>query len=275
LWIGCGSASLHGRTSLVFEQRGAATVLTASHWELPIQVQRAIRTEDGGALVTLLTPAAGLFGGDEARIDVECGPGTNVTICQVGATQLHKGDGHPIVCEVEVRVAADARFRYQPRELIPFVDANYRQRVRLHLQHGALAEIVEVVTPGRPETRFQYRRVDLQTEVLLDGTLVVLDAVRIEPALSDCTLLLGGFTHFGALLLLGPSLDRQDADALHACIAEEQAVCGSASLLPAYGIGVRALGHSAETLLGTLRRASSSGVTRIADSTASKVSFSR
>jgi urease accessory protein UreH len=209
---------------------------------------------DGRAVVTLLTPAGALFSGDEFRLTVQCRPGTDVSLRQTGATRLHGGGNMSIICDVEATVAAGARFRYLPYELIPFVHSDYSQTIRLNLAAGAEAWLTEVVSPGRLTEHFAYERLRLRTEALVDGRHVVREVVDVAPRQVDCALLLSGYTHFGTLLAFGPGLAQQDADRLHELFAD-RGIVGSASLLPSYGTGARVLGSAADPLISALHSA--------------------
>jgi urease accessory protein len=215
-----------------------------------------MQRSDGGAVVTLLTPAGALFPGDAVCLVVECRPGTDVRLRQTGATRLHGGGDAPIVCNVEVTVAPGAQFRYLPCELIPFVHSNYSQTIRLDLAGGAQAWLTEVVGPGRLTEHFAYEHLRLRTDALVDGRQVVRDVVDIAPGRTDCALLLGGYTHFGTLLAFGPALTQADADRLHERFADLEIV-GSASLLPSYGVGARVLGAPADRLTSALHSSAS------------------
>jgi urease accessory protein len=203
--------------------------------------------------VTLLTPAGALFAGDGLRLAVDVGPGADVTLCQVGATRVHGGLDSPIVVELELRVAADGRLRYRPGGLIPFAAADYSQTIRLHLEDGARASLIEVVSPGRLDEHFAYRRLVLRTDAYLDGTRILLDILRVEPACSDPRLALGPYTHVATGLRFAPGLTQSDADRVHDEIGAQGAT-GSASLLPSYGIGARLVGMAADPLVRALCR---------------------
>jgi urease accessory protein len=222
--------------------------MVAARSELPLLVQRPLRGPDGEAIVTLLTPSGALFGGDEIALEVQCHPGTRVTVRQVAATKLHRCENAPITVDAHVRVAAGASFQYLPFELIPFAETDYRQSISLHLEQGAQAVLSEVLTPGRLGEHFRYRQVSLRTEVYLEERLIVLDAQRIMPGRQDPQLLLAGSTHVATLLLLAPDLSQHDAERLSGSITHP-GVQGAASLLPAYGIGARLVGRTAESLL--------------------------
>jgi urease accessory protein len=226
-------------------------VLAECFAELPLQVQRPQTGSDGQAIVTLLTPGGSLLDGDAVELTVEVRPGAHAVLRQASATQLHGGESSGITFEANVHVAAGARFSYEPYELIPFAGSSYRQTLRLSLEQGAEARLLEVVTPGRSRERFRYQRLELRTDVFLAGRRILLDAQRIVPAHTDPCPLLGGFSHFGTLLHFGADVGACDADRWHARFAE-LGVCGSASTLPCYGVGARVLGSSAQQLLEVL-----------------------
>jgi urease accessory protein UreH len=173
---------------------------------------------------------------------------------QPAATQLHRCVKTGIRVELCARVASDARFLYLPLELIPFAETIYHQRVHLTLERGAQAIVSEVATPGRLWERFQYRDMDLRTEVWLEGRRTTLDVQRVVPSQHDPCLALAGHSHCGSLHVLGPDLGQADADRLHECL-NQYAPCASASLLPEYGIAARLLGHSADQLLRAISHA--------------------
>lgn len=223
-------------------------MLAAAHSELPLQVQRPITTPAGEAIVTLLTPAGALLTGDEIELEVECGPGARVTLVQPAATKLHACPSAPIRYRLRARVATGAVLRYLPRELIPHAGSEYDQRLALDLEVGAEVVLAEVIGPGRHFDRFQYRQLTFRLEARLDEHLLAVDALRLAPGTVAG---LGGYSHIGSLFHFRAGLTQADADRLH-CRLQAAGVLGSASLLPAYGLSARALGHGADALRAAL-----------------------
>jgi urease accessory protein UreH len=195
----------------------------------------------------LLSPAGALFEGDRVDLRVICGPRTCVVLTDAAATKLNACSSGEIDVRMRVDVGPGASFRYLPHELIPMRDARYRQTIELFLEADAQAAVLEVVGPGRSGQRFAYTQVELSLEAMHQGRPVVRERFRItQSGLAD-------FSHYGSMLLLGPSADQQAADRAAAALAQAGAY-GSASLLPEYGIGIKALGTSAHTLRGALLR---------------------
>lgn len=235
---------------LVFAQHDGQTRLVARQAELPLVVQRPLRGPAGQALLVLLTPAGALFGGDEVRLRVECGPGTDVTLATAGATRVNQGQ---VGFELQATVDAGATLRYLPHELIPFRGACYRQRLALDLATDGRAILLDVISPGRTSEPFAYRRLELDTQVSIEGRLVVRERLVLA---DEVTERLAGHTHYGSLFLLGERGETVTAEAM-ASLAERGA-CAGASLLPAAGIGLKMLGDSAQEVRDTLLRAAGS-----------------
>jgi urease accessory protein UreH len=229
------------RSHLRFERRGESTALVDAHAELPLLVQRPLRASNGGAVVTLLTPAAALFDGDAIDLHVDCPAGTDVTLVTTGATRLNRGC---ITFTMVTRVADGATFRHLPYELIPFTDATYRQRIDIDIQPGGSAILLEVVTPGSSAAPFSYASLDFETAVHLQGTLLARERFTLTSASRAA---LHGRTHYASLLAFGPDFTAQAAEAAHAALAHSD-IWASASLLPNYGIALKALGTAATSL---------------------------
>jgi urease accessory protein UreH len=100
---------------------------------------------------------------------------------------------------------------------------------------------LEVIAPGRSDQRFTYSELEFTLEASCVGRRVVRERFRMTPAAATA---LGGYSHFGGVIVLGPDQDQGTADRADAALTSA-GVFGSASCLPDYGIGVKALGTSA------------------------------
>jgi urease accessory protein len=234
---------------LRFEQRGGRTTLVSSQAALPLVVQRPLRGPAGQAIVVLLTPAGALFQGDHLRLIVECGTGCDVTLGTAAATRLNRCDAGEIVFEFEATVAAGATLRYLPHELIPFRATRYRQRLRLTLQPTARALLLEVIAPGRSGEPFAYSRLAFDTTVRVGDEVAVRERFELS---TEVAARLGGYSHYGSLLLLDPHADDARLAALRLAAAEARA---AASRLPAGGIGLKMLGQAALEIRAALLEA--------------------
>lgn len=217
--------------------------------ELPLQVQRPIHGPSGEAIVTLLTPPGDLIQGDEIDLRVVCEPETEVVLRQASATRLHDCDHGFIELTGRFTVEAGARLWYLPWELIPFAGTHYRQDLHLEIADGGEAVLWEVLGPGRVWERDAARQLSLTMQVRVAGQLALVQAMRLERPDPTAT---AGRTHVASLVFLGPRYVQSDADRIHQAI-EEAGLVGSASLLPAYGVGVRVLGDGADRIFRAFR----------------------
>jgi urease accessory protein len=200
-------------------------------------------------VLVLLTPAGAFFGGDAPRLDVWCEPGVDVTIASAAATKLNRCDQSPISFELDVHVAHGATFRYLPYELIPFRGTRYLQKIRLDLEGDACAWLLEIIGPGASAEPFTYRGLELETQVRHEDVIVVRERFSMAPS---NVAQLRGLTHYGGLLTFG-SEAAEEINARLACVPRGS-VAG-ASALPGRGVGLKMLGHSAQTVRETLLEA--------------------
>jgi urease accessory protein len=236
---------------LCFHKCGQVTTLVASHAEVPLVVQRPLRGPSGQAVVVVLTPAGALFDGDDVHLTIECGPGCDVTLATAAATRLNRCEHGEIHFELDATVAPGATLRYLPHELIPFRAARYRQRLLVALQGSARAMLLEVIAPGRSGEPFAYTRLEFDTEVRLDGALVVRERFVVADQVGARQ---HGHTHYGSLLVLdGVDAGRAAEDAAASLAAA--GACAGATVLPAAGIGLKMLGDSALSVRQTLLQA--------------------
>jgi urease accessory protein len=241
---------MRGGAELVFTRAGGRTILRRSRCRLPLQVQRPQMGPRGEAILTLLCPTGDLLEGDEIELDVICEPGTDVTLRQASATRLHGCGQGDIEYQGHFEVQAGASLRYLPWELIPFAHTRYHQRLQVELAEGGQAGLWEVVGPGRVWEVAAPRCLSLQVDVRVDGAIVLTDVLRLERPNPVAT---AGHSHLGSLLLLGPDHTQADADRIHDALSGAGLV-GSASLLPAYGVGARVLADSADTVFRLFER---------------------
>lgn len=235
---------MRGGAKLTFARERGQTVLRTCCSQLPLQIFQPIPGPSGEAIVTVMCPTGDLLCGDEVRLQVTCGPGTDVILRQASGTRLHACDEGQIVFDGRFEVGPDARLRYLPWELIPFANTAYRQRLQVDLAEGGEATLREVVGPGRVWEVDAPRRLSLAVESRVDGDLAFADVLRLTGQNPIAT---ARRTHTGSLLLLGPHYIQDDADRIDAAL-RGAGLLASASLLPRYGIGVRALGNSADAL---------------------------
>jgi urease accessory protein len=214
----------------------------ASRGELPLILQRPVRGPSGQAIVALLTPAGALFDGDLVDLEVECEPGTDVTLTTAAASKLNRCEIGEISFRLHVRVAADATFRYVPHELIPFAGTRYRQRIEVEAASGASVVVLEVIAPGTTNAPFAYEALGFSTSIYRSGALKIRERFALTPRSARQ---FGEWTHYGSLLAIAAPLSGSAE-------RDSRVQLGESSLLDAAGVTVKALGRSSQTVRAAL-----------------------
>jgi urease accessory protein len=161
------------------------TVLSASIQEPPLRVVRAFALDDGSALAHLHNVSGGLLGGDRLSLAVNVGAGARVQLTTTGGTRIYRPrKGAPPTTQTnEIRVGENALLEYVPDAIIPYAGARFAQRTRIDLAAGAGLFWWEVIAPGREASGevFAYERIDMRTDVTVNGRLIAAESVRLDP----------------------------------------------------------------------------------------------
>ncbi len=202
-------------------------------------------------MVALLTPSGALFDGDAMHLEVSCAPHTDVTLTTAAATKLNRCPSGAIQFDCHVDVGPGATFRYLPHELIPFGGTRYRQQLNVNLHGDASAWLLDVVGAGQTGAPFTYTCLSFETTLRLDGSVFARERMGMT---RNTAPQLRGHTHYAGLFALGAAWTRASAGEVNRRVACDLPLAG-ASLLPAHGIVLKALGDAAAPLRAALLRA--------------------
>ncbi len=198
-----------GELRLRAERIGSRTAVVDAYRTAPFHLGLpSDRAGDGSADLIVQGVGPGYLPGDRLAVAIEVGPDASLTVRGQGATKVYPSpSGQPATVAVSLSVAAGARLVYLPGELIPFRQAILEQRTTIDVAAGGTVAVGEVLTPGRlamgEANLFSRLRLDLHAR--LDGGLVLLERVRLEPACRPLTSPArhGGFAVAGTLYLIG------------------------------------------------------------------------
>jgi urease accessory protein len=168
--IGARRIGRDGALSLSFERRGAATVLAASRFTLPLQVMAPVALDDPACVVSLLNPTGGVVGGDRLTIDVEVGAGAHACLTTPSATRIYRTAGEPAVQRVRLVLAPGAIAEWVPDHTIPSAGAALRQSLEVEAGAGAMLVAIDAFAAGRVARGEAWRF------ALLDSAFTVRDA---------------------------------------------------------------------------------------------------
>ena len=123
---------------------------------------RAVRVAESGSLrvrmprvpgptleAVLINTAGGIACGDRFAIDVDAGPGAQVTLATPAAERVYRSDGATADLAVRLELGAGADVAWLPQETILFDRARVRRRIEADLTGDASLLVFEAVVFGR------------------------------------------------------------------------------------------------------------------------------
>jgi urease accessory protein UreH len=157
----------------------------------------------GGPDVLLLsTDVAGLAAGDALDVRVEVAAGASLVVSDPAPTQLLPGPpARTGRMSTRVEVTAGGALVLLPHALVPLRRSRSDVSTVVRVDSGARVAVGGVLAPGRVATGevWAMERLDSTTDLLVDGELVVRDALRVE----SHRLRRPGPGHLVSLLLVG------------------------------------------------------------------------
>lgn len=253
-------AGRDGFLRLLFEREGATTVLRRSRFSLPLQVLSPLTLEDGTAYLQMLNPTGGILGGDYLHSEITLAAGANVCLTTPSASRVYRAAGPPSIQDTSIKVATGATIEFLPDHLIPHPGSSLRQSLRVEMQSGSKGIFLDAFATGRQalHEHWNFRDLDLLTEITLCGQLVFLNRLKIDPA-KDHPHWIGAMNNFAYAASLTIVDDHpQEWPQILGGVRQEldlrSDIYGAASLLPRAGLSVRLLAKSAIALSAATRQ---------------------
>jgi urease accessory protein len=245
-----------GTLTLGFERRGAATVLAACRFALPLQVLAPLALDGPSLVVSMLNPTGSVLGGDHLRIAARAGAGTHAVLTTPSATRVHRTDGPAAVQEVELTVGAGAALEWVPDHTIPHAGSAYRQRVRAHVAAGATLVAVDAFAIGRVARgeRFRFRVLESALSVTDDDGWLLHDRFVLTGDAGWAGLgLCEGAPYLATVAVVTPAPVAAVARAAAAAVGTLAGARGGVGLLRRRGVLVRCLAETAPALGDAVR----------------------
>lgn len=249
-----------GVLRLGFARFGETTELTEHYQQPPLHFTRPLRIDPhrpGMAFGYLMTTGGGVVQADRYRLDVRCGPATEVHLTTQAATKVHGMDTDYAATQVTLSAGPDAYLEYLPEPLIPFANARFHQRTVLTVDPDATVVCGESVLAGRlgRGERHAYQALALDLEVRRpDGRLLAVETTRLDRAGARGPAVLDDHDRMATLLVVtGACPAGTLADTLHQTLsALAPDGCGvwhGVSVLPHdCGVRVRVIGDEARSV---------------------------
>jgi urease accessory protein len=205
---------LSGHLRLVFSATpGRGTFLAQQSACAPMHLGKTYW--DGETLlVNVVNQTAGIFGGDRIVTNVVAGPGTRVLLSSPSAARLHPSRDREARLEQAYEVRAGARLDVFPELTIPQRGSRCFQQTRIEIERGGECLYLETLAPGRVASGevFAFESYAWQTDVLLDGQLILRERADIRPGERGTTALRALFpaSYHASLLVISPDAEQWD-----------------------------------------------------------------
>src|SRR5262249_55365932 len=118
-----GAAGKVGVLGLSFARHKGTTRIERQYQQAPLHVYRPIHLDEnlpGMAFVFVQQFGDGYVQGDRCRIDIDCGPGTEVHVTTQAATSVYRAQCNSATQHVNLRAAPGAVLEYLPDAVVPF-----------------------------------------------------------------------------------------------------------------------------------------------------------
>jgi urease accessory protein len=147
--------------------------------------------------VALVPVQAGPLNGDHDRIRLHVGAGCTLVLVPIAATLALPG-----ISRLDLHATVEGALQLDEPPLIVAEGADVTRRTRIELARDAVATVKDIVVLGRAGEG--PGRLDSELRATIDGTPLLHDALRIEPAASDAYVALPpGHRVLGTACLLG------------------------------------------------------------------------
>lgn len=241
------SAKWTGFLNMEIENREGKSIPKSIYYYNALKVQRPIyHGKSGMPCYYLLNVGGGYMDGDTYRIEIRVREKAKLMLTTLGATLIYKTPNKPVIQESEIFLEKDSYFVYLPDPIIGYKNARYKQVDTIHMEKGATLLYSDILTPGwsAEGSSFSYDKLQLNTNIYLEGELVVYDNIKLEPAVQQINALgfMDDYTHIGTFIVIGEKTDDDLIKRLHEVIHEQPGEFEAGiSLLSTPGFTIRIL----------------------------------
>ncbi|MCI6205877.1 MAG: urease accessory protein UreD [Corynebacterium glucuronolyticum] len=249
-----------GELDLVVSVSGEKSIATRQYHHGALKIIRPHYLDDSGQVYyTIANPGGGYVGGDAYRIGVEVDNGASILLTDQSAAKVYRTPDDYVVQNIAFTLHGDAVLEYIPDQLILYRDADYRQEIVVDMDRESSLFISDIVTPGwSPDGgQFLYKNAHLRTTVTVEGELVLVDNIRIEPTREVFSTVrssfLGEHTHFSTAICVdahvSPEVVADVREAVQTALDGKGSVKASVTEIDVPGFVLRAVGDWTEDLM--------------------------
>lgn len=263
--LGVGAPAKVGILDLGFALREGRTELVERYQKAPLQIMRPLHVDPalpGMACVYVMATGGGIAQADRYRLDLRCGPGSQVLVTTQAATKLYRMEQDYAAQRLQLSADDGAYVEYLPDPLIPFTGARFHQGTVLTVHENATVVYGEAVMAGRIARGERHAYTALTSDLEIrrpDGTPLAVDTTRLLPKRPGGVAgpgVFAGHDHVSSLFVVSGRRPADEiADALHRSLAGHDVLHGASVLPDGCGAWTRILAHEQPRAVAAVRAA--------------------
>lgn len=250
-----------GLARLDFAVRGGVTRLVRSETRPPLGVMRTLYLDEAlpnMAFTFLINPTAGIFEGDQQRIEITLRPGAMAHVTTQAATKLFTMPSGTARQTVRLKVGEGGALEYLPDATIPFRGARFEACTDIEVHPEAVAVVGDVLAAGRSAMGENFAYGNLRYRVTAarpDGVPLFHETFELTPDRSSPAHLgvLSGYAAVGTLLLICAATQAEAMlEPVRVALGRLPARSGVSRLPARSGLVVKLLGRDTGEVRGAL-----------------------
>ncbi|YCM42043.1 urease accessory protein UreD [Verrucomicrobiaceae bacterium 227] len=214
------SADSEGRTVLSKRRAGGLFHVAKPYW-------------DGRALgVQLVNPTAGLFAGDEMKLQVQVGDGAQVELTSPSSSRFYAMHDRPAKIRQHFTIGKEASLEYHPNWVVPQQGSSVAQETRIDVDESGELIFFDCLSPGRVRhgEQYRYQRYASSLDLRYGGELRAKERMVLEPDQGGWPLVVPGWEvcFYGAVWFVGAGVEEcfDQLALLEKKLSGEGLICG-------------------------------------------------
>jgi urease accessory protein len=235
---------------LTIENKGGKTVLSDAYFTPPFKIMKPFY-EKNLMRILQMSASPGLMSGDLQQIDISVLKNTRSEMYSQSFEKIHKMESGQAQRNINISVAENCLFIYNPLPTIPYADSAMSNTVKIELADDSSAFVYSDILIGGRIARgesFAYRYYNSIVNIYQNGSLTYRDNTSFKPSEMNMSSLgfYEGYTHLLNMVICNTDI-REDVD-VHRFFENYSHPYGITVNHSGYVI-IKALGRNAQQLM--------------------------
>ena len=203
-----------GRLEMVFASKNGKTILEDVYCEIPFKITKLHYIPNSPlARLILMSPTAGLFGGDQLDLSILVRSGAKIWISTQGSQKLHPSQKKVAEQRIQLNVEDGGELHFHCDPMIPFAGAALKQELDIDLGEKSHFSYWDALMSGRVHhgERWQFEKISTELRVRIDKNLNYLERYSLSPKQDslESSMIMDHFNYVGTSLAYHSALDEK------------------------------------------------------------------